>query len=131
MPGAWFQLEKLIGFPMKLHPTAPVRVSRIMSSGQLDYSWNKPIITRVDPKLGEALTAVETYVNGNLNVTPGNAEGSATDHAGKSDTEAGMSDGVKIRRFKLSDHSRLLAIHRAQGFDYAFPAPSRILRGRR
>ena len=32
-----------------------------------------------------------------------------------------MSDGVKSRRFKPSDHSRMLAIHRAQGFDYAFP----------
>ena len=44
-----------------------------MSSGQLTIP-NKPIITRVDPKLGEALTAVETYVNENLNATPGNAK---------------------------------------------------------
>lgn len=35
---------------------------------------NKPIITRNDPKLGEALTAVQTFVNGNLNATPGNAK---------------------------------------------------------
>lgn len=32
-----------------------------------------------------------------------------------------MSESVKIRRFQPSDLLRMLAIHRRQGFDYAFP----------